>query len=546
MAVDFYQLDAAFHENSYLDAPYLKSGRGVIQTALLHVRRCYRWLTGTENQRIHFLGRLFIELIDERKLTHDQVSSLSKKAISLLEGKENKVASLVKQRVIALQYLHGILPEEGVDEPQKQELAKLCRRFKETQKQLKKLSLSKRDWVGIEKISSRYKIFIEYILDSRNAKVQEKFLKFFIRDRVDPEVYIQFPKKAKELKYNNLTGRVGRHPGNILIKDREIHIPMVVMDQGKKVRKFYSIDHPETPLHFPPGHQTTVGKVIDCFRQKNQEYGEYVFTQKGVRYVDGSKDIPFEAITYDRAKNRYGEALKENQWVAILASSREYDKKHPLDINEAHALLGYARPVKGKKWKVYYKGGFPDQIPFTLFQKFWFLGKSVAGRFMFDANPYYTRRQFAHTAEILEPEDGVWFKDLLEGKFPFQIVMHNCARKAQDTWDRLMDHLKKPRINIFQKYIWEATPSGPMEAVGKLVNGSPIMIRPYLQRLFKLALFPWRSYTWEHTGFKQQFSYYRTKEFKSNIIYLPGALHEKLKEDPTLRRGRKQPYWLET
>ncbi len=467
-------------------------------------------------------------------------------------------------RTAALRYrMESVKPAEAPKKNQEEALAKLAEEWKESYDLYQDKALTDSEIAKIKE-ACLYPEFVDVISESKALK--DFFFRWALRDNNSVDAFVQFPATCERLKSCLIAGRTGYFAKEFQWVQTQGHekvltLPFEVQEGEQLVTRAISILDESKEVVLRGGYKLTINKVMEAFRNKNNDVGCLEFLgkqgisnwhchelgrwnpEKGiVEQIDLSEEnglwweqLPvFETIDVEKAKSRYGIAsLEQGQWVVVAKSTRESPS---LDIDRSHGYLEVLIPAE-EGYNVYPLGKFAKNFPRSLLQKAMVLANTVEARIQYpDENPYYSHRQQATAPYVTTEEKGKAVmesirKDLLqarEGNIVFMFGWENCAFWPQQ---KLTEHLGQEAPNFFVAPAIESYPQmEPLKTAFNFCRTLPEKIKNVALRIVAFLMGSWRGMHVMEKGQKVFKSMMRSGFSKECEMYHPAYLHKRIQK----------------
>lgn len=431
-------------------------------------------------------------------------------------------------------------------------LVEIAEVWKKKQKIYADASLNEREIKRLKQ-SGAYPEFIDLL--TADSHLMSKFMKWIMRDNINPAPFIEYPAAQERISKSHLSGRIGRLGGEHLkivksgIEEWEqkiLTLPFEGRDQ--------SILNPQSVIVFPGNLGLTLEEVFDVFKNKNKGVGELEFMADGIvswnvhrlgrwqvhkgdwELIDITlrtwwKQMPvFERLTKQEAENRYSRRLDDTQWMVAACASRG---SMTLDYNSSHAFLEVAIPSGEDEYSVYTFGKFATYFPGSALDYMTFFCTTGLATVAYpDENVYYTHRQHANYAFAISPEEGFKLMDSIrhdiklsrDRNFVYQIESENCAKW---THEKLVAALGASRVpNLFVMPLLDTEPNGVVNHVFKFIKTLPVGAHiPILTFLHK-PLGANKGVWIQENGQKIYKSLDSHEFWQTGKVFLPAMLHK--------------------
>jgi len=467
-----------------------------------------------------------------------------------------KVRNLLRCRYVALRYrLEGAMGGINKSHLSKNlwhKLVEIADVWKKKQKIYADISLNEHEISRLQQ-SAVYPEFIDLL--TADSHLMNKFMKWIIRDNINPGPFIEYPAAQERISDSHLSGRIGRLGGEQLkIKkigienwqQKILTLPFEGFDQ--------SILDGKSIIVFPGNLGLTVEEVFDVFKNKNKGVGELEFMADGIvswnvqrlgrwqvhlgdrELIDITqrtwwKQMPvFERLTKKQAEDRYNRRMDDKQWIVAACASRG---SLTLDYNSSHAFLEVAIPSGHDEYSIYNFGKFATYFPGTILDSMTFFCTTAIATIAYpDENVYYTHRQHANFAFAITPEEGFKLMDSIRGDIQhardrnlvYQIESENCAKW---TYEKLVDTLGAHRVpNLFLMPLLDTEPAGVVHHVFKMIRNMPSAAHVPVLTLLHKPLGAHKG-VWVYENGKTVHKSLDKHEFwKTGMVFLPALLHK--------------------
>lgn len=403
------------------------------------------------------------------------------------------------------------------------------------------------------KQSGVYPEFIDLL--TTDDHLMNTFMKWIIRDNINPTPFIEYPASQELISKSHLSGRIGRLGGEQL-KVQKIGIEQ--WEQKLLTLPFEGKDHSildtKSIIVFPGNLGLTVEEVFDVFKHKNKTVGELEFMADGIvswnvhrlgrwqvhlgdwALIDISqrawwRQMPvFEKLTKEEAVNRYNRRLDDVQWVVAACASRG---SKTLDYNSSHAHIEVAIPTGENEFSIYNFGKLATYFPGSVFDSMTFFCTTTLATVAYpDENVFYTHRQHANFAFTVTPEEGFRLMDAIkediqksrDRNFVYQIESDNCAKWTHETLVKALGEKRVP--NLFVMPLLDSEPKGLVNHIFKFIKTLPTGAHVPVLTLLHKPLGASKG-VWIHENGQKIYKSLDNHEFwKTGKVFLPAMLHK--------------------
>ncbi|CRX38055.1 hypothetical protein [Estrella lausannensis] len=439
---------------------------------------------------------------------------------------------------------------------------KLCNRlrvrvseWKKLEKSIESQNLDPSDLMAIQ-TTSCYPLYVDLMLEEE--ELFNEWARFSIRDKVDPAVYIEFPKLAQRLIDCNLASRIGRLGSKLKIEfkrrpDGLLQKIVTMPFDGKAV----NVLEDDTRVELASNFTLTVGEAFEIFRNKNVRVGDLEYLAEGVtnwnvhkwgRWNPLRQDydlinishpkwwllLPtFEIISRREAEERYEVELKDGQWCAAATAT---SLTKTLDYENTHAFLELAIPMGDGNYNIVDFGKFATVFPSSFLEAMSMFCHNLHATISFpDENIFYLHRARAYQPFVMNEAQAERMMDLIrkdmvkgmELNFVYQIESDNCAKWVHDLLTQVMGHDQVPEM--FKIHLLDTEPTSFVAHIFSMIKLLPVTWQTAVMTFFHLPMGASRT-TWIFEKGKRVAKSLTQHEFwESGIVYLP-ALLLKLKE----------------
>lgn len=420
------------------------------------------------------------KVMSSQKALFENCLSVATKAMKKLEPSRSlKVKSLrdqISQRVVALQYRFEAVNGGWNKATALPGLLESVRQKAEAWKKKQPLyvkedrPLSKRDNEKLVE-ACQYPEFVRVLLNSQ--ELQHHFFTWCLRDNNGVSQFVEYPSISNRIDTVNLAERIGKlgahyfaiqkHKNEKLGPTAHQKVICLPFCTTHKV-EYLSVLNESREVILNGDWKLSIKQIFELFYQKHKDatdlefFGSTGITNWHVYEIGAwnpktkSYDHPelsgpqwwlrlpiVEEISKKAVEERYGETLKEGEWLACVSATR---KRADWQVEDRHGYIIAVVPVAEDRYRIFPMGDYPLKFPSTLRESFDFLGKFIKGKFAFvDYNYFTSTRQHAvhpikQSHETLEKAMEV-FRDRLsksiKGQQTFQFKQENCAQEAQKT-----------------------------------------------------------------------------------------------------------------
>lgn len=417
--------------------------------------------------------------------------------------------------------------------------------WKMNEKSLDKDNLDAGDLLQIQN-TSLYPEFVELII--KNRALFEAFMMFSIRDRVKAEIFIEYPHLARKLFDSNLTGRIGRVNGNILIEwidgKRVVTLPF----EGKQVN---ILDEEQTVL-LKSHYCITVKEFFEIFKNKTFEVGNLEYMAAGVtnwnvhkwaswnplekRHEPINLSHPqwwtllptFEIVTQSEVDNRYGIHVAKNQWC-VAATATSLTKT--LDYENTHAFLEIAIPLGNGFFNILDFGKFATVFPKSFTDALAMFCHNLHATIAFpDENIYYLHRARAYHPFLITEDQGKKLMNFIrhdmvrgiEQNLVYQIESDNCAKWVHEILVMTIGQKEVPEM--FRIHLLETEPTSFVSYIFKAIKLLPSHWQTDVMTFFHIPMGAWQE-TWIYEQGRRVCKSLMSHEFwQTGVVFLPALL----------------------
>lgn len=469
-----------------------------------------------------------------------------------------KSRNLLRRRYVALRYrLEGVMggiTKAHLSQHLWHKLVEIAGVWKRKQAIYTDIVLSERE-ISRLKQSAVYPEFVDLL--TSDSHLMTKFMKWIIRDNINPGPFIEYPAAQERISHSHLSGRIGRMGGEQL-KIQKIGIEK--WQQKILTLPFEGVDrsilNTKSIIVFQGNLGLTLEEVFDVFKNKNKGVGELEYMADGIvswnvhrlgrwqvntgdwELIDISqrtwwRQMPvFERLTRKQAENRYHRPLDDSQWVVAACASRG---SPTLDYNSSHAFLEVAIPSGYDEYAIYDFGKFATYFPGSVLDSMtFFCTTSIATIAYPDENVFYTHRQHANFAFPITPEEGFKLMDSIRGDIQqardrnlvYQIESDNCAKWV---YEKLVDALGSHRVpNLFLMPLLDSEPVGVVNHVFKMIKNMPAKAHVPILTLLHKPLGAHKGVWVQENGKLVHKSLDKHEFWKTGMVFLPALLHKRV------------------
>lgn len=462
----------------------------------------------------------------------------------------------LSRRSIALDYrLEGVNGGSSKEEPAKEATEAFvdeANKWKTSNKLFwcKPLTSQERDFV---ERAMGYPQFIQLVQEVPELK--EKLFNWIIRDRLPPEVFVEFPVITNLINENLLNGRIGTLGGDKLRVQKwtEEHVKTKIVTlpfEGKE----YSLLNPKLKITFRGGYSLSLEEIYKLFQDKPHRFVNIEYFAQGVTNWNGQhmgywkeKDEkyseidlnqnkwwrqlpPLEIMTTDEAKERYGDFVNGINWIVAAKSARQ---NFTMNIEKCHAYLEIIVPSSDGMYYVYDFGKFARHFPYGVVDEMRMFTITTPATVAYpDENIYHTTRQQVGYAFELNHYEGLMLMDEMRqdieraraGNMIFQVEAENCGHWIQTHLEELLGKEKVP--NLFRAKLIRSEAHGALGGFLNFVRMMPSFFHTPMLMLFHYPFAPWRGqYITDRNGERVFKSLRRSTFWKDIIVYMPALLH---------------------
>lgn len=416
------------------------------------------------------------------------------------------------------------------------------------------LSLQDQDYLAR---AGAYTEFVELLL--RDSKLKEDFFLWIIRDRISPEVYIEFPNVAEEIRSNLLTGRIGTLGGDKLKVQKWLQGDSRFQTKIKVASlpfegKDYNLLDMKQKVTFRGNYTLTIEEIFKLFQEKprrfvNVEYfaqgitnwnaqhmGYWMENEEKYSVIDLNQHKwwrqlpPLEIMRTEEARERYGQFVNGQNWVVIAKSARLYLN---MNVEKCHAYLEIAVPSSDGTYYVYDFGKFARLFPYGVVDNMRMFTITTPATVAYpDENIYHTARQQVGYAFEMHHYRGLMLMEEIRqdierarsGNMIFQIEAENCGHWIQTHLEELFGKESVP--NLFRAKLIRSEAQGALGGFFKFVRMLPAMYHTPMLMMIHYPFAPWRGqYVTDRNGERVFKALNKSSFWKDVIVYMPALLH---------------------
>lgn len=399
--------------------------------------------------------------------------------------------------------------------------------------------------------ASCYPEFVRLLAD--NLCLREEFFQWTIRDRVDVDVFLQFPALREKLFQAYLTTRIGRF-GSVL----RLH----KVAEGQSLRKIVTLPFEgrevnildeQRAITFRGNYRMTLKQIFGVFAAKMERVGDLEFLGNGINNWNSHllgwwdadskeyhqidlnraawwKELPvLEELSIEEAQKRYGMVLDGKQWSLAVNATRT---TRTLSPDASHAFVEVIVPMTDKKYAVYAMGKFATTYAGSLFDSLKLFTATLHATVAYpDENIFYTHRERVCRNFSLTSNEGMRFfesirRDIIKarsGAFTYQIESENCAKWIQD---KLEEQFGAARVgNLFRIAMLDTEPPGAAASLFAFLRQLPRDMHSPVLSFLHYLIGAWRGIWVEEEGERKWVSITTTQFWQDKICYIPALLH---------------------
>lgn len=462
----------------------------------------------------------------------------------------------LQQLVVALDYRlesvnGGRDPESTLDVRSLADLLALAERWKKTQELFDVKELTEPDRLVLADVAaySRFVLLLQDDRDLRNA-----FFQWALRDRLSPDIFIQFPGTQEKLVGANLNGRISRVGPHLLQLQRQ----MVRHGSEEKIVTLPFDGIPvslldESRIFTFRGHYAlSVKEVLAIFQAKTSRIGNLEFMAQGItnwnahllgwwdavhqkiHSVDFNrpgwwKALPIaEILTVPQAMQRYGVSPDGLDWSIAACATRSRRTLAPIG---SHAFFEIAVPTGHGLYHVYSFGKFAYRWSITAWENLVaFTDNHYATVAYPDENTFFSHRQLARRPVTVTADVGMRVMDAIkvdmvfarDNNFIYQWEGENCAKWVQDKMSQTLGAHHLPDLQVPMLH---SQPSDHSRHLFAVLRYLPDSLHSPVLSLLHYPLGAWRG-KWINRDGKQVWISLTTSQFwDQKLVYLPAMIH---------------------
>lgn len=408
-------------------------------------------------------------------------------------------------------------------------------------------------------VTSQYPEFIQLLL--HDEEIRESYMLWMVRDKNKARSFIEYPALTRKLIDCNLNGRIGRMGGEGLKIIKETFSDVASI-QKVVTLPFDGIDvnilDETREIVFAGNYRLTVGEVLKIFEDKTYRVGNLEYLAHGItnwnvhkwgiwdndlgdykiidlKHIQWWQQLPlFEILSQEDLFKRYGKRLDGTAWCVAATATRG---SRTLDYENTHAFLEVAIPWGDGRYAVYDFGKFAIRFPSSFADALSMFCDNLHATVAYpDENVFYSQRQIAHHAYVINPEQGqkmmeMFKEDMLKAQkknFIYQIESENCAKWVHKILESVVGFGVVP--DMFRMHLLDTEPFGPTSSIFKLIKRLPESLQTPVMAYCHIPMGATKETFIIENGRCVRKSLMQHSFFETGIVYLPALLHKK-KED---------------
>lgn len=496
-------------------------------------------MIGVDKHRLIKIAKVFAQCLDDLEKVSTSSGKTQEDLLACVDAAETIQLALektkseravrwsrqLKSRVVAFQTRNQLSEKMAPGKELVDKVNALASEWKKNSHVREREGLDTLDIARLKKIEDNG-AFIEQL--TVDTDLRNRFFNWVLRDRIDPEPFIEFPATCQRLTQARLAHRIGFYGGGDLkVKDVE-------MSEGEMRRdltlpmgeKEVSLLDDRLVVHLEKEYELTVGQVFETFVNRQWEIGNIEYFKDGIsnwnpkhlgpydpntkkyEQIDFAKEswwehLPVvEELPVEEASKRYGLPLDGNQWAMVVRAAREQEDDTPIGV---HGWLQVAIPINGK-YRIFDFGKYSQEFPKTWYEYIDMTVNTVPAAIVYpDEAAFSMDRQHIWHAVMATAEEGQKLLSSIQGdveraedrNLAFQFLADNCVKWAWTKANEAAGDVKMPP-EVVQMNFTDLRPTGVLGRFFNTIRLLPSKLQRVVLTIFVTLLGAWKGMRIKH------------------------------------------------
>lgn len=496
-------------------------------------------MIGVDKHRLIKIAKVFAQCLDDLEKVSTSSGKTQEDLLACVDAAETIQLALektkskravrwsrqLKSRVVAFQTRNQLSEKMAPGKELVDKVNALASEWKKNSHVREREGLDTLDIARLKKIEDNG-AFIEQL--TVDTDLRNRFFNWVLRDRIDPEPFIEFPATCQRLTQARLAHRIGFYGGGDLkVKDVE-------MSEGEMRRdltlpmgeKEVSLLDDRLVVHLEKEYELTVGQVFETFVNRQWEIGNIEYFKDGIsnwnpkhlgpydpntkkyEQIDFAKEswwehLPVvEELPVEEASRRYGLPLDGNQWAMVVRAAREQEDDTPIGV---HGWLQVAIPINGK-YRIFDFGKYSQEFPKTWYEYIDMTVNTVPAAIVYpDEAAFSMDRQHIWHAVMATAEEGQKLLSSIQGdveraedrNLAFQFLADNCVKWAWTKANEAAGDVKMPP-EVVQMNFTDLRPTGVLGRFFNTIRLLPSKLQRVVLTIFVTLLGAWKGMRIKH------------------------------------------------
>ncbi|ADI38664.1 putative uncharacterized protein [Waddlia chondrophila 2032/99] len=496
-------------------------------------------MIGVDKHRLIKIAKVFAQCLDDLEKVPTSSGKTQEDLLACVDAAETIQLALektkskravrwsrqLKSRVVAFQTRNQLSEKMAPGKELVDKVNALASEWKKNSHVREREGLDTLDIARLKKIEDNG-AFIEQL--TVDTDLRNRFFNWVLRDRIDPEPFIEFPATCQRLTQARLAHRIGFYGGGDL-KVKDVEMPEGEMRRDLTLpmgEKEVSLLDDRLVVHLEKEYELTVGQVFEMFVNRQWEIGNIEYFKDGIsnwnpkhlgpydpntkkyEQIDFAKEswwehLPVvEELPVEEASRRYGLPLDGNQWAMVVRAAREQEDDTPIGV---HGWLQVAIPINGK-YRIFDFGKYSQEFPKTWYEYIDMTVNTVPAAIVYpDEAAFSMDRQHIWHAVMATAEEGQKLLSSIQGdveraedrNLAFQFLADNCVKWAWTKANEAAGDVKMPP-EVVQMNFTDLRPTGVLGRFFNTIRLLPSKLQRVVLTIFVTLLGAWKGMRIKH------------------------------------------------
>lgn len=496
-------------------------------------------MIGVDKHRLIKIAKVFAQCLDDLEKVSTSSGKTQEDLLACVDAAETIQLALektkseravrwsrqLKSRVVAFQTRNQLSEKMAPGKELVDKVNALASEWKKNSHVREREGLDTLDIARLKKIEDNG-AFIEQL--TVDTDLRNRFFNWVLRDRIDPEPFIEFPATCQRLTQARLAHRIGFYGGGDL-KVKDVEMPEGEMRRDLTLpmgEKEVSLLDDRLVVHLEKEYELTVGQVFETFVNRQWEIGNIEYFKDGIsnwnpkhlgpydpntkkyEQIDFAKEswwehLPVvEELPVEEASRRYGLPLDGNQWAMVVRAAREQEDDTPIGV---HGWLQVAIPINGK-YRIFDFGKYSQEFPKTWYEYIDMTVNTVPAAIVYpDEAAFSMDRQHIWHAVMATAEEGQKLLSSIQGdveraedrNLAFQFLADNCVKWAWTKANEAAGDVKMPP-EVVQMNFTDLRPTGVLGRFFNTIRLLPSKLQRVVLTIFVTLLGAWKGMRIKH------------------------------------------------